>query len=236
MDLFSQEELSNSKFNEFLKVKCDVCGQVFQQRKRSIIERIKRKSDHCACSKKCISKIGLLSNNLSPSTVVNCKTCNVAVLRIPSQIKKYANHFCSRSCSATYSNTHKSKGTRRSKLEKWLEVQLHLLYPNLDIWYSNKSAINSELDIYIPFLNLAFELNGIFHYEPIFGDVKLNQIKNNDSRKFQACLERNIELCIIDTSQHKYVKPSTSQKYLDIITHLVNSKLESSKTDYVEVV
>jgi hypothetical protein len=73
-------------------------------------------------------------------------------------------------------------------------------------------------------LNIAFELNGIFHYEPIYGNDKLNKIQNNDMRKFQACLEHNIELCIIDTSQQKYFKESTSQKYLNIIVNILNEK------------
>jgi len=72
---------------------------------------------------------------------------------------------------------------------------------------------------------LAFELNGIFHYEPIYGQNKLNQIQNNDNRKFQACLENNIELCIIDTSSQTYFKPKTAQKFLDIITNLINNKI-----------
>ena len=88
---------------------------------------------------------------------------------------------------------------------------------------------------YLPKLNLAFELNGIFHYEPIFGESKLDRIQNNDNRKFQACLENGIELCIIDTSSQKYFKEKSSQKYLDIITNLVDSKLGPSKTDCVEV-
>jgi hypothetical protein len=103
-----------------------------------------------------------------------------------------------------------------------LEAQLTTLYPTLDILYSDKTTINSELDIYIPSLRLAFELNGIFHYEPIYGEDKLTQITNNDNRKFQACLEQAIQLCIIDTSGQKYFKESTSQKYLDIITTIIN--------------
>jgi len=168
-----------------------------------------------------------------PNPTVTCLECDCKFIKSLAEIRKTPNNFCSRSCAATYNNTHKTKGNRRSKLEKWLEEQLIVLYPDLEILYSNKTTINSELDIYIPSLNLAIELNGIFHYEPIFGEDKLSQIKNNDSRKFQACIENGIELCIIDTSQHKYVKPSTSQKYLDIITKLVNYKL--SKTDCVEV-
>ena len=85
--------------------------------------------------------------------------------------------------------------------------------------------IDAELDIYIPSLNLAFELNGIFHYEPIFGEKKLNSTKNNDKRKFQACLEKNIELCIIDTSTQKYFKENTSNIYLDIILKITDNKL-----------
>ena len=83
---------------------------------------------------------------------------------------------------------------------------MSIQYPNLEIHYNRKDAINSELDIYIPELELAFELNGIFHYEPIYGAEKLQQIQNNDDRKFQACLEKGISLCIIDTSSLKYFK------------------------------
>ena len=106
-----------------------------------------------------------------------------------------------------------------------MEDQLKIIYPELEILYCDKTTINSELDIYIPSLKLAFELNGIFHYEPIYGESRLNQIQNNDNRKFQACIENGIELCIIDTSQHKYVKPSTSQKYLDIIISILSDKI-----------
>jgi very-short-patch-repair endonuclease len=145
------------------------------------------------------------------------------------------NTFCKQSCAAIYNNEHKTHGTRRSKLEGWLEEQLTLKYPNLEIHFNRKDAINSELDFYFPSLRLAFELNGIFHYEPIYGIDKLSRTQNNDNRKFQACIEHGIELCIIDSSSQKYFKVETSQKYLDIITKLVTSKLEASKTDYVEV-
>ena len=87
--------------------------------------------------------------------------------------------------------------------------------------FNGKDTINSELDIYIPSLKLAFELNGIFHYEPIYGKDKLQSIKNNDTRKFQACIEKGISLCIVDSSQQKRFSPKSSQKYLDIIVNII---------------
>ena len=92
-------------------------------------------------------------------------------------------------------------------------------------WKSDRKIIApKELDVLIPSLNLAFELNGIFHYEPIYGSDKLSSIKNNDERKFQACLEKGIELVIIDTSSQVYFKEKTSQKYFDIIENIIDIK------------
>jgi hypothetical protein len=139
------------------------------------------------------------------------------------------NYFCTHSCAATYNNTHKEKGNRKSKLEFYLEEQLPLLFPNLEFHFNRKDAINSELDIYIPTIRLAFELNGIFHYEPIYGENKLNQIKNNDNRKFQACLEQNIELCIIDTSKLIYFKKENADPFLEIVKEIINKKINFVK-------
>jgi hypothetical protein len=124
-----------------------------------------------------------------------------------------------------YGNLHKKTGNRRSKLEKYLEIELLQLYPNLEILFNNKEIINSELDIYVPSLKFAIELNGIFHYEPIYGNDKLQQITNNDTRKFQACLENGIELCIIDVSGQTYFTIKSSEKYLTIIANIIDQKL-----------
>lgn len=133
--------------------------------------------------------------------------------------------FCSSKCSGTYNSAHKTRGIRRSKLEVWLEQELKTHYPHLDILYNDRTTIKAELDIYIPSLKLAFELNGIFHYEPIYGPERLAAIQNNDQRRFQACLERGIELCILDTSRINYFKLSKVQPFLDIITRLIDDKM-----------
>lgn len=162
-----------------------------------------------------------------------CKQCN-KIIPFPDIEQKYFNdkyryfirsEFCNMSCATLYNNTHKEYGYRRSKLEQWIEEQLIILYPNLEIHFNRKDAINSELDIYIPSLRLAFELNGIFHYEPIYSQEQFEKIQNNDQRKFKLCIEHNISLCIIDTSNQKQFKESTSKKYLDIITNIINNGL-----------
>ena len=52
-------------------------------------------------------------------------------------------------------------------------------------------------------------------------------VKNNDNRKFQACLEKGIELCIIDASNSKKFKPERDKKYLEIIEKIIESKNRS---------
>ncbi len=209
------------KSNEFYSLNCDFCNNQFVKQKRFITRLIKINRKNFFCSTECFQKSQII--NIEK----NCKQCNKQTFTTPSKIRKNksGNFFCNRSCAATYNNTHKKTGTRKSKLEIWLESKLSIQYPELQILYTSKEAINSELDIYIPSLNLAFELNGIYHYEPIHGQDKLNQIQNNDHRKFQACLEKGIELCIIDTSQHTYVKERTNLKYLDIIKNIIDRKL-----------
>lgn len=170
------------------------------------------------CSKLCSS------NFRNKKQIVNCINCTTNFEKTTTEINRNPNNFCSRSCAATYNNKNKTHGTRRSKLEIYLEEQLTLLFPDLHIDYNQKSAIQSELDIYIPSLRLAFELNGIFHYEPIYGADKLNQIQNNDISKSKACFDNAIDLCTIDSSGLKYFKPINAQKYLDIIVNIINQR------------
>lgn len=210
--------------NDKLCFECYYCRKTFLARRSQINQALNISKNNKNAIKYC-------SNNCHKNDTkikivdVECKQCKTILQRPLYIVSRGKNLFCSRSCSATFNNTHKKTGTRRSKLEIWLESQLNSKYPNLDILYCNKTAINSELDIYIPSLSLAFELNGIYHYEPIHGSDKLNQIQNNDYRKFQACLEQAIELCIIDTSKLKYVKERNCQQFFTIISSIIDNKL-----------
>ena len=222
--LYSDAEFEKSNLKIKFPLECYSCGITFFKTKNYIKNLILNKNNQTVgkfCSIKCV---GLSATKIKH---ISCKNCNKNINKIPGEIKKSksGNMFCNKSCAATYNNKHKTHGTRRSKLEIWLESKLKELYPNLEIDFNKKTAIDSELDIYIPSLKLAFELNGIFHYEPIFGKDKLGQIQNNDSNKFQKCIEKEISLCIIDASKLSYFKEKNCIPYLNIITNIINDKL-----------
>lgn len=220
---FTDEEFKNSKSNDKLKCECYNCKNDFFIQKKHIKGFLNKTVINVIkfCSRKCDYESRI------KKVEFNCSECSEIILRTPRQIEndsKSGNVFCNSSCAAKYNNQHKKTGTRRSKLEFWIEEQLKRRY-KFEIIFNGKESINSELDIYIPSLKLAFELNGIFHYEPIYGDKKLESIKNNDERKFQACLEKGIEFCIIDTSGSIKFKPERDKKYLDIIENIINIKM-----------
>jgi hypothetical protein len=220
IQLFNNLEFNNAKSRTSLPLRCKTCNETFFAFKSQIQAAIKEGTNMKLnfCSIKCVGK------SQQNRVITACKQCTKQIIRLKSEYGKSLNHFCSKSCSALYRNSHKTKGTRRSKLEAWIETKLKEAYPNLKILFNSKEAINSELDIYIPSLKLAFELNGIFHYEPIYGSEKLASIQNNDDRKFQACIEKGIELCILDTSLFRHFKEQKAKIYLEIINKIIISK------------
>lgn len=205
---------------KYVNVECSRCAKVVIK-KQHVVDwhRIHNSNYKFYCSRQCV--------NGKPRCEVKCKNCNKKIIKYNYEISTSKNIFCGKSCAAKYNNTHKVFGTRRSKLEIWLEEQLVSKYPDLDIHFNRKDTINSELDIYVPSMKLAFELNGIYHYEPIHGNELLEKIQNNDNRKFQACLERGIELCIINSSKLVYFKELEAKKFLDIITNIISFKTAS---------
>lgn len=206
------------------------CHYAFKRRKRKLVlcsqcnkpvfkSPSAQQATHLFCSKICHNKS--MINKIS----LTCLNCQKPILRIPSRVGH--NNFCSKSCGTHWSNTHKTSGYTRSKIEVWIQQKLTQLYPHLSIVYNGKSVINSELDIYIPSLKLAFELNGIVHYEPIFGAHKLNKIKINDTRKFLLCQQNSISLAIIDTSKLKYFKEEKATQFLEIIVNIINESINN---------
>lgn len=225
--LFISKNYQNHKFCS------QICNKIFSKgkpkpKRRRRIERI---CDNCYKSYDTIPSIKsrfccieCSRSFTKPKKIFKCRQCNKEILLDNYEIKD--RKFCSQSCSTTHRNINAPFSCNRSKLEIWLEDKLKQLYPKLDIKYNDKYVVNPlELDIYIPSLYLAFELNGIFHYEPIFGKQRLERQQNNDNNKFQKCIGKLISLCIIDTSSQKRFNDKSNQKFLNIITNIINNKL-----------
>jgi len=228
--LFSEWEFDEAGSRDKLPIKCAACDKTYNLPKNQIQTKIKEGYKQIFCSYKC--SIDYRNQNTT-SQIVKCSQCGKEIKKANSQISKSGNNFCSRSCAAKYNSTHKTSGYRRSKLELHLQNVLEEKYLNLNIEYNDRKTLDGlELDIYIPSLNLAFELNGIFHYQPVFGksdeerDSKFQNILDKDARKHQLCQEKNINLCIIDVSSQKKFTVKSSQKYVDAICFVIDKRIE----------
>lgn len=203
----------------FLKHICDNCNTPFNMQLKDHNSRIKKGIKNSFCSRACHATFS------SKTVETPCVECGKKVIRKRIFITINENTFCSRRCNATYHNKNKKFGCNRSKIETWMEEKLSKRYPSLDLVFNDRSVLNGlELDIYIPSLRLAFELNGIFHYQPIFGNQKLSKIQNRDANKVLGCAKSKVDICVLDISALKYFKEQKAQKYLDIIIDIINDR------------
>ena len=106
----------------FARIVINLYRKTIGNHKRSI----KRKDKHVFCSIKCNGLF--IRRRISEP----CTQCGQLVTRILSA-KRSDNIFCSTSCAAIYNNAHKKHGTRRSKLEIFIEEKLTEQFPNLQI-------------------------------------------------------------------------------------------------------
>ncbi len=192
-------------------ITCLYCSTVFYKSRAKIKYSNTHNKRHSKfCSHKCYRN--------SQQSTFQCSGCKktVSICEYKAKARKYCTFKCY--------DLHRPQ-CFVSKLELLIQEQLSILYPSLDFHFNRRDTINSELDIYIPSLKLGFELNGIYHYEPIYGPEVLARTQNNDKRKFQACLERGVELCVIDSSKNQRITHKTAKPYLDIITNIINQKL-----------
>jgi len=156
-DINDIDNLDSSK----LEIKCEFCGNIFISTKKQIKKVLSNKPYNLVLLKYC--SIDCRNKSSNKSVIVKCKNCDIDFIKNKHRLCE--NNFCSQSCSASYHNKNKTTGIRRSKLEIYLENNLKQIYTNLEIIFNNKKVIGSELDIYIPTLKIAFELNGIHHYK-----------------------------------------------------------------------
>ena len=219
--MFTEEEYDYSKQRELLKMKCDFCNSIFNRTKKLIyVGRHKNPKSKHVCNIHCTGKL----KSLNKSQNFNCLICDKIIIRRNSEIEKskHKMFFCGHKCCGIYTSQNRKNGTNVSKLEKWLQKNIINRYNSLTFSFNKTNAINAELDVYIQSLDLAFELNGVFHYKPIFGMNKLQKTKKNDDLKIEKCLEHKLFLYVIDITNQIRFTPKTGDLYLDVIANVID--------------
>ena len=222
LPLYDENSFKAGTSKQTFPLRCKTCLNVFHLTKRQIQKALRdSEARNDFCSQACNARNREEGHYLD----VHCNQCGVTFQKALGQIQKSKHNFCGHSCAARYQNSHKQTGTRRSKLEKWLGEQLVQHHPDLEWHFNRTDAIEAKLDIYTPTLKLAFELNGIFHYEPIYGADKLDRTHQNDHRKLLACAEHGIELCVLDTSKMLNFKEKGALRFLQIIEDVLDQAI-----------
>ena len=190
---------------------CEYCGIITPKPTWLIKKRIAKGYVRSFCNTKCS---GAYNKKVYIYTCAHCATeFNRFISNKDKRKNKSGNVFCNSSCAAKYNNTHKKHGTNRSKFEVWVQSKLN--FPDAE--YNNRSLLGLELDVYIPSINLAIEINGITHYKPIYGKDKYLKTIERDKRKIELCKEKGIALFVLDVSRMNRFTPESGQPYLDMI-------------------
>lgn len=134
--------------------------------------------------------------------------------------------FCSKSCATRYRNSHKTKGSSVSRLQLYIHKRLYEQFPCIKFVFNQVfTSIQRQLDIYIPKLNTAIQINGAFHYKSIFGDDALFEIQNRDKEKAIKCKQIGLNLFIINSSKMKDITKDkiNAQSYFQQVKSIIDS-------------
>ena len=152
-----------------------------------------------------------------------CKGCNINYTS-----ERSDSMYCTGSCRSTNlklsSYAHKAGGKSRSQIELFVEENLIKDFPHIKFVFNDKETIGSELDVYIPELKMAIEINGIIHYEPIYGQEKLTKVQNRDKQKMINCYNLGIELIVIPLGRKGLSKKQTQEIYNEIHSIIERNK------------
>lgn len=198
---FNSFQKDNDNYKKFIK--CKECGKEIKVRKNC-------KSKKC---NECASK-----PKLKDIQKCSCQCCGKEMY-VTSRIAK-VKKFCSGTCRNKINNP-KLNG-HRSKAELLLEEKIKNTFPNLTILANDRMVLDGlELDMYIPQIKTAIEWNGVHHILPIHGEQKLEYIKAKDNKKKALCLDKGINLIVIeDAHSHKKFIQSKTDEIISCISNL----------------
>lgn len=204
-------------------VSCSCCKKEFYKRP----SLIKKHKTHC-CSRKCTRKINDPRKGKGQKAFILVGPCVYCDKLVKRKVRsKNGFIFCNKSCAAKHNN--KYKKPHRSIAEFFVERCLQIDYPTLTCLFNSKDIIGLELDIYIPVLKLAIEINGIFHYRPIYGEKILRRNQKNDKIKQERCHQIGIKLIQIDATKMDH----PCKNGLDILYELIKQSVDFVSSKHI---
>lgn len=105
----------NAKGKDEFEIECCFCNGKMSKTKRQILRNFK-KGQNTYCKQECQNQYKIQKNN----AIVSCLQCDSFFSKRVSQIRKSPNHFCTKSCAASYNNKFKKK----SKFCKYCTLEI----------------------------------------------------------------------------------------------------------------
>lgn len=117
---YNEETFKKTKSRDLLEITCIVCKENFELTKHQLQTNWRRSTNKILfCSKTCNATFKTIEK-----VTTNCNHCDKEFLKDQKDFKRSENHFCSKSCAASFNNknrTEESRNKQKETLKKTLE-------------------------------------------------------------------------------------------------------------------
>lgn len=162
---------------------------------------------------------------------VECLNCQTMFDKISSQVKKSNNHFCSRSCSCSYTNKNKPRRKLNTKHCKTCGEEIHrTTYKDQRNYCSRKCFPNSFIDWDTMTYGQLKELKGSIYSNTRIREMARKTYIESDKPK-ECCVcgyDKHFEVCHIDgiSSHNNWTKLSDINDIENLIAMCPNHHWE----------